>query len=145
MMNFDEIFDHRPWLRGWVEHELRQYGATPEAGLLMDGPDRRVRVLVVTDVGLLDLVHDEEGPRSIPTIYASGRLLLWSTMSDLAVTTTSDPPTPARGRDDWSSVMKLALPAAGIELDSQDRALTGFGDFARACIRAISSAGPSAR
>lgn len=129
------------FIRDWVAHELAQYGAEPAATYLAENTDPVVRVLVATDVGVLDLKAERSGPHSNSTYTLGGRLHPWHVMRDLDLTTETH--LLSSHSEDHYSLLHLSIPALGLSSDGDSPDGRGQADFARACVKAIASEGRS--
>lgn len=77
--------------------------------------------------------------RSAPAYRGTGKLHLWRELSGIEISTTSHPPQPELGRDEWSSDMHVVLPALGLDLRSGGQGIVGLREFAIACVRRLTT------
>jgi hypothetical protein len=124
--------------RGLIVHQLGELGAAELAAHVTVHPDTgRQRILVATDVGLLDCTWSANSTEPDSPWSLRGSLVRWASVHGLRLQTDGqwDPVT-----EELKSIWRLVAEDPKIELtavagtETQDRALAALLDFARACL-----------
>jgi hypothetical protein len=123
--------------RGLLQRQLGEINATEYAAHVAVNPENgRIRILVATDVGLLDYSYAPVGPNPEGDWILRGQLTRWSSVRGLRLQTDAQlEESTDLARSVWRVVAeepKIELAAAS---DAGDRSLAGVLDFARACLQ----------
>lgn len=123
--------------RGLIVRELGQLGAGELAAHVTINPDTgRQRILVATDVGLLEYVWSAESTQPDTRWSLRGNLVRWPSVRGLRLQTEAQyDPVTEDARSIWRMVAedpKIELTAVAGEAD--DRELPALLAFARACL-----------
>lgn len=123
--------------RGLVQHQLGQLGAAEQAAHVTVNPENgRMRILVATDIGLLDYSYAPAGSDPEGDWILRGNVVRWPSLRGLRLQTEAQQGADGEGiREIWRLVAedpKIELAAAS---DAQDRGVTALLAFARACLQ----------
>jgi hypothetical protein len=123
--------------RGLLQRQLGDLGATEHAAHVSVNPDNgRIRILLATDVGLLDYSYAPAGANPEGDWILRGQLTRWSSVRGLRLQTDAQL---EESSDLTRSVWRVVTEEPKIELaaasDAGDRSLAGVLDFARACLQ----------
>ncbi|MGH2428675.1 MAG: hypothetical protein ACRDGV_07290 [Candidatus Limnocylindria bacterium] len=123
--------------RGLIVHQLGQLGADELAAHVALNPDTgRQRILVATDIGLLDYVWSAESPQPDARWSLRGNLVRWPSVRGLRLQTDAQfDPVSEDARAIWRLVAedpKIELSAGGGQ--AGDPSLPALLAFGRACL-----------
>jgi hypothetical protein len=123
--------------RGLLQRQLGEINATEYAAHVTVNPENgRIRILLATDVGLLDYSYAPVGANPEGDWILRGQLTRWSSVRGLRLQTDAQlEESTDLARSVWRVVAeepKIELAAAS---DAGDRSLAGVLDFARACLQ----------
>jgi hypothetical protein len=123
--------------RGVIARQLGDLGATEVAAhVTMDADRGKQRILVATDVGLLDYTWSPNSPEPDATWSLRGSLVRWPSVKGLRLQTDAQwDPVTEEARAIWRLVAeepRIELAATGEE--PGDRQMSALLAFARACL-----------
>jgi hypothetical protein len=123
--------------RALLQTQLGQLGAAEHASHVTINPDNgRLRVLVATDVGLLDYAYSPMGPDPKGPWILRGQAIRWSSVRNLRLVTDAQLDEAA---DTTRSVWRFVAEEPKIELaansDEGEVAIEAMLAFARACLQ----------
>ncbi len=123
--------------RGLIQRQMGELRADEYAAHVGVHPDSgRMRVLVATDIGLLDFTYTPAGADPSGSWILRGQAVRWASLSGLRLQSDSQIDE-VTGHD--KAVWRLVAQEPKIELtatsDADDRSLEGLLSFARACLK----------
>lgn len=126
--------------RGILQRHLGDLGATEAAAYVSTHPDtNRQRILVATDIGLLDYTWGPQSPEPKSPWYLRGNVTRWRNIQGLRLATDA---TWDESHEQQKSIWRLVAQEPKIELiadteHGSDRDLRALLAFARACYTAV--------
>jgi hypothetical protein len=130
-------WDNLGRVRALLQTQLGQLGAAEHAAHVAVNPDNgRLRILVATDVGLLDYAYSPTGPDPKGPWILRGQAIRWSSVRNLRLVTDAQL---GEAAETSRSVWRFVAEEPKIELvatsDDGDVAIEAMLAFARACLQ----------
>lgn len=127
--------------RGLIARQLGELGAQELAAHVTVEEERgRHRILVATDIGLLEYSWSASGPESDATWSLRGGLVRWPSVKGLRLQTDGEyDPVREQTRSIWRLVAdEPRMELSAIDTDADHRSLGALLTFARACLERTS-------
>lgn len=127
--------------RGLLQRQLGELGAAEDAAhVTVNQESGRLRILVATDVGLLDYQYSAVGADPKGAWILRGQLHRWSSVRGLRLQTDAQIDEADRPQEVWRLVSEDPKIELAASTDTGERSINALLSFARACIQRADAA-----